>query len=411
MRAGAQEPQPQPHPSGGPLAGVRVVDLTVNVLGPMATQILGDLGADVVKVEPPEGDPMRTLGPQGAPGLSPHFVGLNRNKRSVVLDLKRPAAHAALLRLVRAADVFVHNMRPAAAARLRIDYPTLAAAHPRLVYAWASGYRKDGPRADRPALDDVIQGESGLAALHARAGGEPRFVPMAFADKYCGVVLASAVGMALFQRERSGRGQEVHVPMFETLVAFNLADHLWHGAFGAPERGLGYPRMFTPHRRPLPTADGFVCLLVHTDAQWRRMFAALERPALADDPRFATLAARTEHIDALYALVAEAMRRRPTAEWRQRLDAADVPNGPLLDLDDLWHDPYLREAGFFQRQPLPSGVTLETPGIPLHFSATPGTLRRPPPLLGEHSAEVLAEAGLDATEIAALAAPPAEAKD
>src|SRR5260221_208453 len=295
-----------------PLAGIRVINWTIAVLRPGATQILGDMGAEVIKVETPDGDPTRYLGPARHPGMAAYFLNVNRNKKSVVLDLKLPAARAAILRLAATADVFVHNLRPGAAVRLGIDYPTLAAANPRLVYAWASGYRPDSAARDRAAFDDVIQGESGLAALNKGTDGEPRYVPMVVCDKVCGHVLAGAVGMALFARERTGRGQEVHVPMMETMSAFNLVDHLWHGVFGEPEKGLGYPRMLTPYRRPYATRDGHVCLLATTDRQWRNLFAAIDCAELADDPRFATIAGRTANIDELYALLAERMLRRST---------------------------------------------------------------------------------------------------
>ena len=239
----------------GPLAGIRVIDLTVAVLGPVATQILGDLGAEIIKIEPPEGEMMRGIGPARNPGMAAYYLNVNRNKKSVVLDLKQPRAREALLRLAATADVFVHNMRPGAAERLGIDYAAISAVNPRIVYAWASGYRKDGPERDRAAFDDVIQGESGLAAINGGPDDPPRYVPMVVGDKLCGYVLASSVGMALFHRERTGKGQEIHVPMLETMVAFNMVDHLWHGVFGEPEKGLGYPRMLTPWRRPYATAD------------------------------------------------------------------------------------------------------------------------------------------------------------
>ena len=276
----------------GPLAGIRVIDLTAAVLGPVATQILADLGAEVIKIEPPEGEMMRSIGPARNPGMAAYFLGVNRGKKSLVLDLKRPVAQAAILRLAKTADVLVHNMRPAAAARLGIDYPAVAAANPRIVYAWASGYRAAGPSRDRAAFDDVIQGESGLAALNKGADGEPRYLPMVVCDKLCGHSLASMVGMALYHREKTGEGQEVHVPMMETMVAFNMVDHLWHGVFGEPEKGLGYPRMLTPYRRPYATMDGHVLLLDTTDRQWRNLFAALHRPT-SPTTRYSTIAGRT----------------------------------------------------------------------------------------------------------------------
>jgi crotonobetainyl-CoA:carnitine CoA-transferase CaiB-like acyl-CoA transferase len=386
----------------GPLAGVRVIDLTVAVLGPVATQILGDLGAEVIKIEAPEGDMMRSIGPMRHPGMAAYFLNINRNKKSVVLDLKKPAAQAALLRLAATADVLVHNMRPGAARRNGIGYDAVAKINPRIVYASASGWRADHPHGDRAAFDDVIQGESGFAALNKGADGEPRYAPMVICDKICGYVLASMVGMALYAREKTGTGQEIHVPMVDTMAAFNLVDHLWHGVFGEPEKGLGYPRMLTPHRRPHATTDGHVCLLATTDRQWRNLFAAVGAPELADDPRFNTIAARTANIDELYNWLAGAMRTGSTAEWKQRLDAADVPNGGVNDLMGVVRDPYLREAGFFQPLDHPSEGRLTTMPFPVSFSATPVEQNLPPARLGEHTEAVLGELGFSAKEIAAI---------
>jgi len=351
-------------------------------------------------VEPPEGDSIRPLGPSRHPGMGAYFLNINRNKRSVALDLKRPAAHEALLKLAETADVFVHNMRLGAAERLGIDYPAVAARNPRIVYAAATGFRKDGVHRDRPSFDYVIQGESGLAALNGGVGREPRYVPMAVCDKICGYVLASAIGMALYHRERTGKGQEVHVPMLETMVAFNLIDHLWHGVLAEPEKGLGYPRMLTPHRRPFPTKDGHICILATTDIQSRHLFEALDCAELADDERFSTLAQRTENISELYEIITERMRRRTTAEWRERLDMFDVPNGVVTDLEGLLTDPYLAKTGFFEPVEHPSEGKMLTPAIPVMFSGTPGnSFRLPPPRLGEHTRAVLSELGYSDAEV------------
>lgn len=392
---------------GGPLAGVRVLDLTINVLGPLATQTLGDMGADVIKIEPPGGDPMRQIGPAPVPGMGSHFLGLNRNKRSVVLDLKQPSGRRAMARLIAGADVLVHNMRHAAARRLGIDHESTQALNPRLIHAAATGYREDGPDVDRPAYDDVIQAESGLVSLMIKANGEARYVPMALADKLCGLVLASAVGMALFRRERSGRGEQVHVPMLETMLAFNLTDHLWHAASGAPEEGVGFPRMFSPHRRPYATADGRIAMLANTDAQWQRLFEAIEQPELGRDTRFATLSARMNHIDDLNAIVAAAMAQHSTADWRRRLDAADLPNGEVRDFETVFDDPYLKETEFFERHRHPEAGLLVSPGIPVSFSESPPKVRHLPPQLGADTQAVLREAGLSAEEIVALQPPSA----
>ncbi len=388
----------------GPLTGIRVLDLTINILGPVATQILGDMGAEVIKIEAPVGDPMRWVGPSKTGAMGPFFETTNRNKKSVVLDLKRPEALTALKRLVETADVFVHNMRTAAAERLGIDYQSLAEINPQLVYASATGYRKGGSKDGRPAYDDAIQGESGMVGLIERTNGEARFVPMPISDKFCGHTLASAIGMALFRRERSGVGQEVHVPMLETMLAFNLTTHLWRGVQGDKD-GLGYPRALSPHRRPYKTKDGMVCVLAHTDDQWHRLLRAVGRADLIEDPRFTYLAQRAENIADLQVHLAEALTGFTTEEAFALLDGADMPNAPVARLEDMMDDPYLAETGFFETMEDPHEGTLVTTAIPVDFSESPGTLRSMAPNLGEHTQVILAEAGLSQAEIAATAEP------
>jgi len=385
----------------GPLAGVRVVDITINVLGPVSTQILGDMGADVIKVETPQGDPMREIGPMNHPGMGFMFMSINRNKRSVTLDLKTPAGLEALMRLIETADVFVHSVRPGTAAKLGVSYEAVSARNPRIIYAFAPGYRPGSSRREYPAFDDVIQGESGIVAMVDRANGEPRYVPMAIADKFCGHILASSIGMALFSRERTGEGQEVHVPMLDTMLSFNLMEHLWTD-FVDPKTGEpGYARMFSPQRRPFATKDGHVCLLAVTNDQWKRMFAAMERPELMDDPRFRTLQLRAENITALYTIVADEFRRRTSAEWFERLTAAGIPNGPVNKLSGLAEYPYLKETGFFRRYDHPIAGPAVMAAIPVEYTKSPGSVRMPPPMLGEHTGSVLGELGLDEDTIAA----------
>ncbi|MGA9867987.1 MAG: CoA transferase [Acetobacteraceae bacterium] len=387
--------------SAGPLDGVRVIDLTTMVLGPFATQTLGDMGADVVKIELPAGDATRQIGPGRTPGMGAYFANANRNKRSVVLDLKRPAARAALGRLIDGADVLVHNMRLGAAARLGLDYAALASRNPRLIHACATGFRPDSTRSEAPAFDDLIQGMSGVAALNAGPDG-PRYLPTVAADKLAGQMLASMIGMALFARERTGRGQAVHVPMLETMLNFLLVEHLWGATTNRPELGLGYPRMRTPHRRPYATKDGYVCVICVSDEQWRRVFAAIGHPALIEDPRFASIAARATNVDAVYAVLTEVMVARTTAEWVAILTEMDVPCGAAASLPDLLEDAYLRETGFFQTQEHSIEGAVTTTAIPATFSDTPPSIRRLWPALGEHTGEVLREAGMSEAEIAAL---------
>ncbi len=384
----------------GPLEGIRVVDLTYNVLGPMATQVLGDAGAEVFKIEPPQGDPTRHYGPSRTADMGAYFYQLNRNKRSLVLDLKRPPALAALLRLIGTADVFVHNIRSGAAERLGLGYEALSRANPRLIYASSTGFKKTSSLRDRPAFDDMVQGACGLASVNQGSDGAPRYVPTVLADKFCGHTLASAVAMALFHRERTGQGQEVHVPMMDTMVAFLMVEHMSGASLCEPERGVGYARMLTPHRRPYATADGYICVIAGSDEQYRRLFAALGRPALIEDPRFATMAARGVHVDAVYAVLTAAMTERTTADWMRILHAADVPNGPVNSLTDLLDDPYLAESGCFQKAEHPTEGATSLLANPVSFSATPNSVRRLPARLGEHTETVLREIGLDEAAIA-----------
>ncbi|MBS0643951.1 MAG: CoA transferase [Proteobacteria bacterium] len=387
-----------PQPTG-PLAGVRVIDVTTVVLGPFASQVLGDMGADVIKVETPDGDNIRHIGPSRTPGMGSYYATLNRNKRSIVLDLKRSQAKEALLKLVETADVFVHNMRLGAAQRLGLNYEAIRARNPKIVYASASGFRKGSSLQDFPAYDDLIQGVSGTAALNAGPDGAPRYFPTVVVDKLTGSTLASMIGMALFHRERTGEGQEVHLPMMETILSFMLVEHLWYGSINEPEKGLGYPRMLTPHRRPYQTKDGYISVIAHSDTQWNKLFDAMGVPHLKDDPRFNTVKARTANIDAVYATLTEGMKTRTTGEWIAELRTADIPCGRTNALGDLFDDPYLLETNFFERHQHPVEGTVVVPAIPARFSETPPNVHRYWPRLGEHTREVLTEAGYSATEI------------
>jgi crotonobetainyl-CoA:carnitine CoA-transferase CaiB-like acyl-CoA transferase len=386
----------------GPLVGVRVIDLTTVVLGPFATQMLGDLGADVIKVEAPGGDATRFIGPSRTPGMGAYFANLNRNKRSVVLDLKQPAGRDALLRLIDGADVFVHNMRIGAAQRLGLDYASLAVRNKRLIHASASGFRKDSAARDNPAFDDLIQGISGAAALNAGADGAPRYFPTVVVDKLTGQMLASMVGMALFHRERTGQGQEVHLPMLETMLGFLLVEHMWGATLGEPQLGLGYPRMLTPHRRPYATKDGYISVIAVSDLHWGRLFSAMGRPELIEDPRFRDIAARSENVDALYATLTEGMRARTTAEWLKILGPLDIPCGAANTLAELFDNAYLRETGFFQAAQHPTEGQVTLPTIAAEFSASPASVRRLWPRLGEHTEEVLREVGYDDAAISGI---------
>ncbi len=386
----------------GPLAGLKVIDITTVVLGPYASQVLGDMGADVIKVETTTGDTTRYIGPSRTEGMGSYFAALNRNKRSLAIDLKKPAAMAALLNLIDAADIFVHNMRIGAARRLGLDYESLSKRNPRLIYASASGFRKGSSLQEFPAYDDLIQGLSGIASLNAGPDGAPRYFPMVMVDKLTGANLASMIGMALFHRERTGQGQEVHVPMLETILSFALVEHFWHGMYNEPEKGVGYPRVLSSHRRPYRTRDGFISVIAVSDSQWKKLFEAMRVPHLIDDPRFNSMQARTANVDALYETLTEGMTQRTTAEWIAELQPADIPCGRAGTLADLFDDPYLKETSFFEEVDHPvEGKALMT-AFPARFSKSPPNTRRLWPTLGQHNREILHEAGCSESEIDAI---------
>ena len=390
----------------GPLAGVRVLDLTTVVMGPFATQLLADLGADVVKIEPPAGDVLRHIAPMKHPAMGHIFLHHNRNKRSLVLDLKRPAGRQALLRLASGADVLVYNVRPQAMRRLGLAYGDVSAANPRIVYVGAYGYGEGGRYAGEPAYDDLIQGMSGLPWLSRAAGADrPRYVPTAISDRITGLATVNAVTSALYCRERSGEGQSVEVPMFETVTHMVLADHLGGRTFEPPAGPAGYDRMLAPYRVPYATRDGYLCVLIYNDKHWRTFFGLIGRENMFEsDARFSSQEARSRNIAEVYAFVAEQMAQRTSVEWLRALKGADIPATPLQSVEDLIDDPHLAESGFFVMTEHPTEGRVRLMSTPSTWSQTPPGRLRPAPRLGEHSAEILREAGYTDAEIGAMAA-------
>ena len=380
-------------PGGGPLAGVRVVDLTAMVMGPYCTQILADMGADVIKVEPPRGDDTRYVSVGPAPGMSGVFVNVNRGKRSVVLDLRTEHGKTALRALIAGADVFIHSMRAKAITKLGFGYAEVAAVNPAIVYTNCYGYGHRGPERDRPAYDDTIQAECGLPAVQKELTGEANYVASIVADKVAGLTAVYATMMAPFHRERTGEGQEVEVAMFETMASFMLVEHANGAMFDPPVGPAVYHRTIAPNRKPYRTKDGYISALIYNDKHWSGFIDAVQ-PAWNSE-RFATLEARAAEIDTIYALVATTMTERTTDEWLKLFVELEIPAAPLNTPADLFDDEHLNAVGFFETVQTPHGVA-RIPGVPTWFSRTPGRVGGPAPLLGADTAEVLA--GLDLAE-------------
>lgn len=387
-----------PSPAARPLAGLQVIDITSVMLGPYATQMLGDYGADVIKVESPEGDSTRSTGPTPEPGMAATFMGANRNKRSIVLDLKQPAGRDALLLLADKADVLVCSVRPQKMRALGLAPEVLRARNPRLIVVGIHGFAEAGPYAGRPAYDDIIQGMCGLASLGQLRGEEPAYMPTVIADKTCALFAVQAVLLALAGRAATGQGSFVEVPMFECMVNFTLVEHGYGAMFRPPLSEPGYVRLLTPWRRPYATQDGYICVVPYSTQHWQRFFEAAGEPQLMRDERFGTLAERTRHIDALYGELAQCLARRTTAEWLEICDRLDVPAAPIRSLSELEDDPHLAATGFFQEMDDPRLGRFVLPGAPLRFDGA-GSVPNVPPRLGEHTVEVLQACGLSATAI------------
>lgn len=393
--------QTDQHERTGPMAGVRIVDITSVLMGPSATQYLADLGADVVKIEPPAGDATRKIGPGGEDKMGPIYLGLNRNKRSLVLDLKKQEGREILLKLVEDADVLTYNVRPAAMARLGLTYEDLSAVNPRLVYVGMFGFSQRGRYAASPAFDDLIQAATAMpSAMSASVDGSPRFIPLNLVDRSVGLYAFGVIASALYSRERTGHGQRVDVPMFETMVPYVLGDHLYGNKFIPSQGDFGYPRLLSPARRPFRTKDSYVCCVIYQDHHWKAFLEILGMGTMYEtDPRLKNITTRTNHADELNEFVEKHLAQKSTAEWRELLKEADVPVFPVHTFESLLEDGHLQDIGFFRKEEVSTIGAIRETAVPSEWHRTPPSDYSPPPLLGQHSAQLLAELGYTALEI------------
>jgi crotonobetainyl-CoA:carnitine CoA-transferase CaiB-like acyl-CoA transferase len=388
-----------------PLAGVRVVEVGAVVLAPYAASLLADMGASVIKIEPPGGDSTRSLGHAEHPGMAALFLNCNRGKQSVALDLRRPEALEALKKLVAGADVFLHNMRLDSAERLGIGYEALRAVNPKLVYCGTYGYGAAGRGARRPAYDDIIQAGSGVAALKGRIDGQPGYAPTILADKTTALFVVIGIMGALMERGCNGEGRQLEVAMLETMTHFMSVEHLNGLSWQEPRASSGYVRLLNSYRRPHRTKDGYLAVMPHSESQWRKFFTAVGRQDVLTDPRFATAADRSRNVEAMYMIVSEVLPTRTSAEWEEIFTRSDVPFGPVNTLEDLARDEHLADVGFWHDVEHPTEGRLRVPSFPVRDGGPRGDASpaRIAPTLGQHTAQVLRSLGYADEDIERIA--------
>ena len=382
-----------------PLEGVKVLDLTTVIMGPFTTQVLGDFGADIIKIEEPNGDMTRDIGPSKTSKMSSMFLGVNRNKRSLVLNLKKSEAKVALWKLIQDADIIVHNIRPQKIAALGFDPDTVLAKNPKIIYVGLHGYREDGPYGGQPAFDDVIQGQSGIAGAFEARDGEASLVPTVMADKSVGLLASTGILAAYIQSLKTGKGSYLEVAMFEGMVGYTLLEHHFGATFVPPLDKIGYPRALSSNRKPYKSADGYICILPYTNQQWASFFKIIGRDDLLNDKRYSSIKERSKDIHTLYTIVANNVINKTNKEWTKLLQKYEIPHGVVNRLEDLKSDPHLKAVNFFRSYTHPTEGNLDVPDSAFRLNRESLPIRKHQPNLGEHSKDILKEVGFKESEI------------
>jgi crotonobetainyl-CoA:carnitine CoA-transferase CaiB-like acyl-CoA transferase len=384
---------------GGPLKNIKVVDLSSVFMGPYCTLMLGDMGADVIKVERPSGDSTRYLGPAHHQGMGSMFLNLNRNKRSIVLDLKSEKGKEAMLKLIQDSDVFIHSLRPQAIEKLDLTYEDLLSVNPSIIYCGLYGFSKKGSYNDKPAYDDIIQAGSGIASVQGEMNGEPQYLSSLMADKTTGLIGLSTIIAALLYREKTGEGQEVEVPMFESMVSFSMIEHMYGHTFSPPIGDSVYPRAASPFRKPYKTSNGYISVMIYNDKHWLSFFEIPGNEHLKKDTRFKDISARTDNIHFVYKTIEDIIKTKTTEEWIELFEDNDIPCIKVNKPEDLFHDEHLNSIGFFNELDHPTEGKIKNVGFPATFSKSRTELRKLAPTLGEDSEEILMEIGYEENEV------------
>ena len=378
----------------GPLKGVKIVDMSSVVMGPFATMLMADMGADVIKIENDggkiKGDMMRYAGESPTGDLGPIYMALNRNKRAVTIDAKTETGRAEIAGLLKDADIFFHNVRLAGMERLSLGYEQVRAINPNIIYVHCAGFGDGGPYSKLQAYDDLVQAASGYAALdQLRSGGDPAYAPSLIADKTVGLFATYATLAALYHREKTGEGQFVSVPMFESFTFFNMVENLYGATFMEGSQKLGYTRSINPRRRPYPTQNGYIAIVPYVDAQWARFFEIGGQPKVFEDPRFSTYEERTKHTGELYAIIEDVASTRTTEAWLEILARENIPAMRYNAMEDVLTDPHLGATGFFQQREHELAGAYRAMRHPVRFAGTPVNIRYDPPVLGRDNGTVL----------------------